>query len=140
MLIVKKVTAETPGIWTKRTLWGAEIDVQIRPMGADVYEQIRKRHISGVEWTTDQKTGRKEKKDIINEAAFLDDLIDSLIQDFRNIGDSADEPWPADIVHKRKLADLPVDRGEEPVFDWILSTARRYSFDVAEDTAERQKN
>jgi hypothetical protein len=139
MLVVKKATNDTQGTWMKRIIWGAEVEMQIRPLTKDVSKTIRSRHVTGFEYVPDAN-GRRLRQEVVDAEKIVEDTLDYMLQDFRGIGDAPDQPWPVDLDHKKDLANLPVEAGQQTNMEWLFERAKELAFEISKDLEVREKN
>jgi hypothetical protein len=143
MLKVKRVTDGADPVRAVRNIRGEEIPFMLRPWDAEIAREIRKRHVKGFEWVTGDD-GRRKKAEIIDDEAHFEGMLDYIVAGFEGIGDEAGNPWPSDLAHKKKVIQLAVERGEQPIWEWILETAKALAFVGAEEALrtveEQEKN
>lgn len=140
MLKIKTITKDEPPVKVTREIRGEEITFWLRPWTADFAQVIRKRFVKGIEWVQHPVTGRREKREIIDDDGFFDAMIDYIIAGFEGVGDETGEPWPADLEHKKALLNVAVEKGSQAVGDWVMETAQALAFTKAEQEAGEEKN
>ena len=140
MLYVKDLPDKPDPVRCTRLIRGAEVVFWLRPWDADVARKMRKRHVRGFEWTVNPSNGRKEKTEVLNDEAFLDEMLDYVLASFEGVGNSAGNPWPSDLEHKKKLVALSVEKGDTPIYEWLLEEAQGLAFADQAVIEEQEKN
>ena len=120
MLIVKKIEANTEGVWFERIVWGAKIRFKIRPRNDEIVKDIRKKfkHIRG---------------EVERENAILKAFKDYILEDFEGVGDAPDKPWAPTPENKDRFLSIDVPSGEQPLYAWVIDRANELAIDVIED-------
>lgn len=135
MLILKK---NTDGTWIKLTYRGADIELKIRPAMPDMIEKLNKKH-TRFEFIKDPDSREMKKIKSLDNDAFIADMADYFLEDFKGIGFSKDEPLPVTKENKVMVATLAPLPGEQPIWDFILQKVNELrTYAEAEETAQEK--
>lgn len=127
MIVVKTKKADADGIWFKFTLRGEEVEFKIRPMSADILEDIRKKHRI-VRMERDPQTRQTIKVEHFDEDAIMNEVIDYLLEDFKGFVDETGTPLTNTLDNKKLIFQIPPTANEPfSVADFIFEKARELS-------------
>lgn len=136
MLILNSSTA---GIWIKHKVRGQEIELKLRPFTAEIGDSIRKKHRRS-EYVRDPQSRQMVKNEVFDDEEIFEDMLDFIIEDFKGIGYSENEPLAVTKENKKKIALLPASQGEQPLSDFIIEKAKEFAVIQADEVAAEIKN
>lgn len=140
MIVVKTKKSEAEGVWFKFTLRGEEVEFKIRPLSADLFEDIRKKHRI-VKMEKDPQTRQLVKVEQFDEDAIMNEIIDYILEDFKGFVDETGTVLANTLENKKLIFQIPSTVNEPiSVADFIFEKARELSALSEADYKKLEKN
>lgn len=139
-MIVINTKKKDTGVWFKFTLRGEEVEFKIRPLSPDVFDDVRRKHRI-VKMERDPQTRQMVRVEHFDDEAIMNEIIDYILEDFKNFVDENGNPLPNTVEYKRLIFQIPPTADETiSVADFIFEKARELSALSEERYKELEKN
>ncbi len=123
MLVLRPVGENAVGEWSEFEVRGTTVELQIRPLTAEVLESIRKKY---------KKTRREKDRDTGNTSTVIeydedkvsDDLIDYVLESFKGFGSDPKTELEVTVENKKRIMELPPIADEQTISEFVFDTAR----------------
>lgn len=138
MLVLKEVGDNAVGEWFDFEVRGADVELQIRPLTAEILDKIRSRY---------KKTRREKDSETratvtvieYDEDKVQDDLIDYILEDFKGFGSSPKDALVVNVENKKRIMELPPVADETTIGEFVFETAREIAAVFEKEVQEKVK-
>lgn len=138
MLIIRDINNNN-GVWHTFKVRGSDVELSVRPLTAEVFEKIRKKHSRSIR-ERDPQTRSMVSVVVNDDDAINDAIIDHVLADFKGIGNESGEALAVNLENKKKVMSIPAIGNEQSISDFVFETSRELVAESEEDLEKAEKN